>query len=165
MNIPLSLLIYNPVEAFCFILLCDIITSNKTRICIRLIPYLYIFGAVNLFIQNIPNIWIDRPYFAVISIFMNYIVTPFSIRFFYGIIGNKISYKRCFIVGVIDCLFIIVISSIFDFLIKDYNMFYTENKYHELISNSVIFSVQIILYLIIRIKGEHYYEKFCKDGS
>ena len=71
----------------------------------------------------------------------------------------------CVMVSIIDCLFTIVISSIFDIFIKDYNMFYTENKYHEFVSNLVIFSVQITLYLIIRAKGEHYYEKLRKNGS
>lgn len=164
MNILLSLLIYNPIEAYAMILLCDIITGNKTRICFKLILYLYIFGAVNLFIQNIPNIWINKPYFALISIFTNYIITPFSIRFFYTTIGNRISYGGCFVVGVIDCLFIIVMTSILNFVVKDYDMFCPENKYHELISNFIIFSVQTILYLIIRVKGEYYYEKFRKGN-
>lgn len=48
MNIPLSLLIYNPIEAYALVLLCDIITGNRTRICVRLILYLYIFGAANI---------------------------------------------------------------------------------------------------------------------
>lgn len=165
MNIPLSLLIYNPIEAYALVLLCDIITGNRTRIYVRLILYLYIFGVANLLIQNIPNAWVSEPYFAIISIFMNYIVTPLSIKFFYKRICGNITYKMCVMVSIIDCLFIIVISSIFDIFIKDYNMFYTENKYHEFVSNLVIFSVQITLYLIIRAKGEHYYEKLRKNGS
>lgn len=64
MNIPLSLLIYNPIEAYALVLLCDIITGNRTRICVRLILYLYIFGAANILIQNIPNAWVSEPYFC-----------------------------------------------------------------------------------------------------
>lgn len=32
MNIPLSLLIYNPIEAYTLVLLCDIITGNDVRL-------------------------------------------------------------------------------------------------------------------------------------
>ena len=165
MNIPLSLLVYNPIEAYAIILLCDIITGNRTKFSSKMILYLYAFSTVNAFIQMIPMVWIGRSYFAFINIAINYIITPFSIRFFYRIITAKISYKRCFIVGIIDCLFIIIITSILSFVLKDYNMFYTENICHELITNIIIFSVQITLYLIIRIIGDHYYEKFRKGCS
>ena len=57
-----------------------------------------------------------------------------------------------------------IMTSILNFVVKDYDMFCPENKYHELISNFIIFSVQTILYLIIRVKGEHYYEKFRKGN-
>lgn len=77
MNIPLSLLIYNPIEAYALVLLCDIITGNRTRICVRLILYLYIFGAANILIQNIPNAWVSEPYFAIISFYELYCYTTF----------------------------------------------------------------------------------------
>ena len=150
MNIPLSLLIYNPIEAYTMILLCDIITGNRTKINPKLVLYLYVFGAVNLCIQLFPTIWVNKPLFAILNIIVNYLFVPISIKIFYGIVTH-------------NCIFIIVISNIFVLFIESYNMFYTVNKFHEFITNMVIFFVQITLYLIIRFKAGNYYEKYCKS--
>lgn len=163
MNIPLSLLIYNPIEAYTMILLCDIITGNRTKINPKLVLYLYVFGAVNLCIQLFPTIWVNEPLFAILNIIVNYLFVPISIKIFYGIVTHKVTYFKCFIVEVINCIFIIVISNIFVLFIESYNMFYTVNKFHEFITNMVIFFVQITLYLIIRFKAGNYYEKYCKS--
>lgn len=165
MNIPLSLLIYNPIEAYAMILLCDIITGNRTRFHIRMLLYLYMFSTTNVAIQAIPMFWIGSSYFALINIIINYFATPFSIMLFYGIITTKISYRNCVVVSIINCVFVIVITSILNFVFKDYNMFYTENIFHEFITNVIIFSVQTGLYLIIRAIGDYYYEKFRKNRS
>ena len=165
MNIPLSLLIYNPIEAYTIILLCDIITGNRTIFHIRTILYLYMFSTINVVIQSIPMFWIGSSYFAFVNIIINYFVTPFSTMLFYGIITSKISYWNCVVVSVINCIFVIIITSILNFVFKDYNMFYTENIFHEFITNVIIFSVQIGLYLVIRTIGDCYYEKFRKNRS
>ena len=165
MNILLSLLVYNPIEAYTLILLCDIITGSKTNVKIKTIPYFYIFGSVNMAIQLFPTIWVWKCWFAVINIFVNYFITPFSIMLFYGIVNSKISYRKCFVVSAIECAFVIVISEIIVLFIKDYNMFYTENILYEFITNITIFSVQIILYSIIKIRGDCYYEKHRKNRS
>ena len=130
MNIPLSLLIYNPIEAYTMILLCDIITGNRTKINPKLVLYLYVFGAVNLCIQLFPTIWVNKPLFAILNIIVNYLFVPISIKIFYGIVTHKVTYFKCFIVEVINCIFIIVISNIFVLFIESYNMFYTVNKFH-----------------------------------
>lgn len=165
MDIFLSILIYNPIEAFCFLLLCDMITGIKTKIGAWLIPYLYIFGVINIAVQSFPTIWVGEPCFALVNVFVNYFVTPFTLKIFYKCIGNFISYRRSFVAVAIECIFIIVISGVFGLFVKDYDMFYTYNKLHEFITNIVIFSIQIFLYLIIRTKGESYYEKHRKDCS
>ncbi len=68
MNIPLSLLIYNPIEAYTMILLCDIITGNRTKFSIKMINSIYVFGAVNLAIQLVPCLFVGESYFALLNI-------------------------------------------------------------------------------------------------
>lgn len=68
MSVPLSLLIYNPIEAYILILLCDIITGENTKIGIRNIGKLYLLGAVNLLFQSIPNLWYGENFYIFLSI-------------------------------------------------------------------------------------------------
>ena len=113
MNIPLSLLIYNPIEAYTLVLLCDIITGNNTKFTFKNIPILWAFGFVNFVIQCIPNIIYGEYVFVPFIFVMNYMVVPVSIFFFYRIISTSITYKMCVISELINCIFIVVISSIF----------------------------------------------------
>lgn len=150
MNIPLSLLIYNPIEAYTIILLCDVITGNETRFSIKRILLLWVFGATNLLIQLVPYILYGKWFFAVFNISVNYIAIPFSIMYYYKIVSCRISYFRCFISELINCLFVIIISNIFNLLIDKYDMFFSRSIFHEFISNMTIFFVQIVLYSIIK---------------
>ena len=165
MNIPLSLLIYNPIEAYAIILLCDVITDNDTKFTIKRVLLLWSFGATNLFIQLVPYIWYGKWFFAVFNVSVNYIIIPFSIMYYYRIVSCHIGYFRCFISELINCLFIIIISNIFDLLIDKYDMFFSRSIFHEFISNMTIFFVQIILYSIIkhrRFLYEKHFQNFRK---
>ena len=55
MNIPLSLLIYNPIEAYTLVLLCDIITGSRTEFNRKLFPYLFVYSDINFLIQYFLN--------------------------------------------------------------------------------------------------------------
>lgn len=48
MSVPLSLLIYNPIEAYILILLCDVIAENDTKFTIKRALLLWDFGATNM---------------------------------------------------------------------------------------------------------------------
>jgi hypothetical protein len=163
MNVFLSLLIYNPLEAYTLVLLCDIITGNDTKFTFKNLPILWVFGSVNFIIQCVPNIVYGEHLFVPFVFIMNYMVVPVSIFFFYRIISVNIAYKMCVISELINCIFIVVISSIFNVTIESYNMFYFSNRTHEFVSNLVIFFVQILLYGIIKYRRV-YYEKLCKGN-
>ena len=139
MNIPLSLLIYNPIEAYTLILLCDIITGNNTKFTPKKILHLWYFGATNLLIQLIPFVWYGKWFFAILNIAINYIMIPASIMYHYK-----------------------AISDTFSLLIDKYNMFFPISILHEFITNMVIFFVQVILYSIIKYR-RFLYEKRFKD--
>jgi hypothetical protein len=150
MNILLSLLIYNPIEAYTMILLCDIITGSNTKLCIKKIPFIYLFSIVNLFIQSIPYLIQGTRLFAIVNILTGYFVVSISIKYFYSIILSKIAYLNCVIAQFINTLCIIVICSIADTLFNIDSMFINNNILHEFIVNIIIFSVQIIVYKIIK---------------
>lgn len=165
MSVPLSLLIYNPIEAYILILLCDVIAENDTKFTIKRALLLWDFGATNLFIQLVPYIWYGKWFFAIFNVSVNYIIIPFSIMYYYRIVSCRIGYFRCFISELINCLFIIIISNIFDLLIDKYDMFFSRSISHEFISNMTIFFVQIILYSIIkhrRFLYEKHFQNFRK---
>lgn len=92
MNIPLSLLIYNPIEIYTMVLLCDIISNNKSKINIRNIAYMYLFGFVNFCIQYIPNFWYGSSIYCLISLSEALILHPIVIYLFYvKIIKDQLS--------------------------------------------------------------------------
>jgi hypothetical protein len=90
MSVPLSLLIYNPIEAYILILLCDVIAENDTKFTIKRALLLWDFGATNLFIQLVPYIWYGKWFFAIFNVSVNYIIIPFSIMYYYRIVSCRI---------------------------------------------------------------------------
>lgn len=74
MNIPLSLLIYNPIEAYTLILLGDIITGNDTKFNKKSIVALWVFGTVNFVMQFLPNLVYGENCFLFVSCISNYLL-------------------------------------------------------------------------------------------
>lgn len=163
MSILLSLLFYNPIEAYTLILLCDIISGNSTKLNVKNVFMLYIFGSVNFVIQYIPNLTYGNNLFIVVTFGLNYFVIPLSILLFYKIMSTNITYSVCVIAEFVNCIFIIIISGFFNIFIKSYNMFFLYNRFHEFISNFAIFFVQILLYNTIKHRRV-YYEKLRKGN-
>ena len=152
MNVLLSFLVYNPIEAYTLILLCDIITGNIRNNPIKKIRIVLIFSTCNLLIQIIPYLFYNSKLFAIINLFVAYFILPVSVKYFYELCGNKISYKRCVIVQLINSIFIIVISSFTSITFGINSIFYNENGLHEFIINTIIYSLQISLYSLIKRK-------------
>lgn len=163
MNILLSLLIYNPLEAYTLILLCDIITGNNTRFNKNNLITLWEFGAVNFIIQYIPNIIYGFSTYVYLTLFFNYLIIPISLLFFYRGLSGNVKYWNCLVCQMINCLFIIVVSNIFNTFIYSYNIFCPANRFHELFSNFVIFFVQILLYTSIKHRRFHYEKRFQRN--
>ena len=164
MNIPLSLLIYNPIEIYTMVLLCDIISNNKSKINIRNIAYMYLFGFVNFCIQYIPNFWYGSSIYCLISLSEALILHPIVIYLFYvKIIKNQLSIFSVFIASFIEIIFVISISNIFCLYFKNSIIFFNNDILMEFICNFVIFFVQVSLYTFIRRK-ECKYEEYCKGN-
>ncbi len=169
MNIPLSLLIYNPIEAYILILLCDIIAGENTKITIRNIWKLYLLGAVNLLFQNIPNLWYGKNFYILISISEALTVHAIIIYIFYiKVLHKSICIGQAFVAATIQTLFVIILSSSFGLLVKKRIIFFNESLVMEFISNLIISSIQLLLYTFIKKKGKIYEEhckRDCKKGN
>lgn len=165
MNIPLSLLIYNPIEAYALTLLCDIITGNNTWIKKDKIFIIYFLGFINFIIQEIPNIFEETLLYIFMQLICEYILISITMFIFYPILRRyKIKKRQCVIAQFINSVFIIVISSIVGFVLNIVDMFYIQNMFHEFVANTFIFSVQISLYTFIKLRSINY-EKCCKGSG
>lgn len=162
MNIPLSLLIYNPLEAYTLVLLCDIITGRKTIFNIKSVPIIYIFGFINFIIQWIPNLFYGSILFAILGLFNGYFVVSFSLMLMYKYLSCHVLYRECILCQLINTIFIVVISSVMKFTFNIGDLFYNNNNLHEFIVNLLIFSMQIITYNFIR--SVFNYEKYSKEN-
>lgn len=164
MNILLSLLIYNPVETYVLILLCDIINGHKTKFTRKTLWRLYLFSLLNFVVQISPYIWYGKIVYLIGNIVVAYIITPFTLKWFYvKFINNKLTTRQAFVAVFIYCIFAIVVPMVSDAVFKTHTLFYNNNNLHEFIVNFIIFFLQITLYKFIEKKGL-YYEKFCKEN-
>mgnify|MGYP004564090875 CR=1 FL=1 len=161
-NILLSLLIYNPIEAYTMILLCDTITGNNTKFSKRNILLLFLFGTVNFVIQYLPNFIENDNVFCVLMFAVCYVTMPFSLKYFYHIISlNNISMLRSVMAIFVSCIIIMVISSVFSVITNQNNILCNHNNLSEFIINTIIHILQIVVYNYIKRKSMEY-EKFCK---
>lgn len=162
MNIPLSLLIYNPIEAYTLILLGDIITGNDTKFDKKSIVALWVFGAVNFIIQYLPSFIENDNVFCTLMFIVCYVAMPFSLKYFYYIISlNSISMLRSVMAIFVSCIIIMVISFVFSVITNQNNILCNHNNLSEFIINMIIHILQIVVYNYIKRKSMEY-EKFCK---
>lgn len=162
MNILLSLLIYNPIEAYTMILLCGVIRCSDIRLGRYKILKLFLLGSVNLFVQCSSFTLYGKNGFLILNIVISYIITPILIKIFCLIVLNEsVKIMHSFICVCIMSIFSIIILAIFGFIFNENILFYNNNVIYEFISNMLIFGVQILLYTIIKIKRGKY-EESCK---
>lgn len=164
MNVFLSLLIYNPLEAYTLVLLCDITTGKDLKFKARNIVALYVFSSINFINQLIPYIWYGKDIFIPLNLITGYLITPILLKIFCNLVVFNVSIIDCFIAQFISCIFIIVISSFFDVLFHVNSIYYNYSILYEFIINIIIFSIQILLYKTIKIR-RCFYEEFCKRVS
>lgn len=166
MNILLSLLVYNPLEAYTMILLCDLITGNNTHLIIKNVWKLFLFSSLNVIVQLVPYLWYGEWAYSILNIIVAYTVIPLLLKHFYvSLFYGSINNIQPFIVMFIISVFAIVIPVILNFLFDINTIFYNYNGLHEFIVNFVIFFLQIPLYkimLIKRDKYEKYYQGICR---
>lgn len=160
MNIPLSLLIYNPIEAYTMILLCDVINFKHTKFTLKNIVLLYGLSTINFCLQMIPYIWEGSITHIYGNMIVSYGVIPIVVRAFYKIMCGDISYRIVFVAEMIICVYTVVLSMVLNAIFGFNNMFINDNILHEFITNSVIFVVQIVSYTFIKKWSIRYEEHF-----
>lgn len=160
MNILLSLLIYNPIEAYTMILLCGVINFRHTKFTLKNIALLYGLSAINFGLQMIPYIWEGSIVHICGNMIVSYGIIPIIVRAFYKIMCGDISYRRVFVAEMIICVYTVVLSMILNAAFGFNNMFINDNILHEFITNSVIFVVQIVSYTFIKKWSIRYEEHF-----
>lgn len=112
MNVPLSLLIYNPIETYTMILLCDVINFRHTKFTLKNIALLYGLSAINFGLQMIPYIWEGSIVHICGNMIVSYGIIPIIVRAFYKIMCGDISYRRVFVAEMIICVYTVVLSMI-----------------------------------------------------
>lgn len=161
MNTFLSLLIYNPLEAVAIILLCDILSGNRTRLSIRNVLFLYLFGGVSYCIQDIANLWFGDMNFIFANVLVVVLIYPFIIYTFYFMIYGKMARYRIFVVAsLVDNTFILTISFILNMLFRNTNPFYNNDIKREFIIDITIFTILISLLIFIKKKEISYEKRF-----
>lgn len=160
MNVPLSLLIYNPIEAYTMILLCDVINFKNTKFTLKNIALLYGLSAINFSLQMIPYIWEGSIVHICGNMIVSYGIIPIIVRAFYKIMCGDISYRRVFVAEMIICVYTVVLSMILNVAFGFNNMLINDNILHEFITNFVIFVVQIVSYTFIKKWSIRYEEHF-----
>jgi hypothetical protein len=159
MNIHISLLIYNPIEAYTIILLCGIIRGSDIKIGRYKILKLFIFGTITFLFQYIPYFWYGKIIFLILNIVITYFVLPVVIKIIFLIIFKEnVALRQVLVCVFIMGVFSIITSTIFGIIFKNDILFYN-NSILQL--NFSILLLQIILYNFIRIKKDRY-EKLCK---
>lgn len=162
MNIPLSLLIYSPIEAYTIILLCGIIRGSDIKIGRYKILKLFIFGTITFLFQYIPYFWYGKIIFLILNIVITYFVLPVVIKIIFLIIFKEnVALRQVLVCVFIMGVFSIITSTIFGIIFKNDILFYNNSILQEFILNFSILLLQIILYNFIRIKKDRY-EKLCK---
>ncbi len=156
MNIPLSLILYNPIEALFLFYVCNLFSGHtipfKDLIKKNWLNILF-FSTLLLALQWIPNAYTDFHAWKLITgIFISRILSPILLYILYNK-KNKISLLRCFVIFTLYSTSINLIVIFFNFGITPNN-----NLIVEFFGNIFMKVIQVLLINI-------FYEvfKFMKD--
>ena len=149
MNIPISFLILNPLEALVVIMGCDIFTNRKFNIS-KDIKHIYILGTINLIIQILINLFEIGILSLVLNILIPFIISPYVIKIYYNKFLDNIKYWNVFIVQAIYMITTSIIVYLFEgFSSTIYTVNYINLNY-EMGINICKTVLQIILIFILR---------------
>lgn len=151
MNIPLSFLLLNPLEALVVILGCDVFTARKFNLK-QDIKYCYILGTINLIIQILLNYCSIGVFGLIINFIVPIFISPILTMFYYNKTFNNynIRYLQTLI---IQCLYISSMFLLIYIFNNINNNIYTtiyHNIYYETIINIFKFFIQILMINILK---------------
>lgn len=120
MNTILTLLIYNPLEAFFLIRFCDIIIGRN--FIKKDIFNCYFLGFINYMIQCLPNLFYGKCVFSLIQTICVLLILPLTLFMYYNRFINRIRITYCIMSYIL--LFILVTISCFILLPSVINCIY-----------------------------------------
>ena len=151
MNFYLSLLIYNPLEAFILIYFCSIFGNFKLNK--NILKECYILGSINLAVQYMGrNIENDALMFLY-DIFISIIVTPILLFIFIRLFHNITDIKLCIFSAIFNFLTLFASLFLLNF-IKGIDVIFTgfySEILHEFLLNIYIKIFQIFILYLLRI--------------
>lgn len=149
MNIPISFLILNPLEALVVIMGCDIFTNRKFNIS-KDIKHVYILGTINLIIQILINLFEVGILSLLLNILVPFIISSYITKVYYSKCLCNIKYWEAFITQALYMITTSIIIYIFEgFDSNIYTVNYINLNY-EIIINILKTVFQIILIFILR---------------
>lgn len=154
MNIPMSFLILNPLEALVVIMGCDIFTNRKFNIS-KDIKHIYILGTINLAVQIFLHLFKSNILGLLLNILVPFIISPYITKIYYNKFLGEIKYLQIFIVQASYMVTMALTISLFN-LIFD-NIYITEyiNTVYDLSTNLTKSFIQVLMIFILRrIKNE-----------
>ena len=154
MNTILTLLIYNPLEAFFLIRFCDII--SKRKFVIKDIRKYYLYGFISFWLQCLPNILYGTDIFAISHVVSSIIILPIILYAYYNISVGRIKFGTCFTAYCI--LTAVVVLCCFCIYPAFSNIIYCIDIpfVFEFAVNMTILLVRIVILYILRKLVSHY---------
>lgn len=152
MNIPISFLILNPLEALVVIMGCDIFTNRKFNIS-KDIKHVYILGTINLIIQILINLFEVGISSLILNILIPFIISPYITKIYYNRYLGNIKYCNVFIVQAIYMVTTAITIYLFNFIFNNIYITIYINTLYDLATNLTKSFIQVlIIYTLRRIK-------------
>ena len=152
MNIPMSFLILNPLEALVVIMGCDIFTNRKFNIS-KDIKHVYILGTINLIIQILINLFEVGILSLLLNILVPFIISPYITKIYYNRYIGNIKYCNVFIVQAIYMVTTAITIYLFNFIFSNIYITKYVNTLYDLATNLTKSFIQVlIIYTLRRIK-------------
>lgn len=149
MNILMSFLILNPLEALVVIMGCDIFTNRRFNI-LNDIKYVYGLSTINLIIQILLH-WLKSDILGLLSnLVVPFIISPYITNVYYNKYLGKIKYYNVFIVQSLYMITMSLTIGLFNIIFDEIYVTEYINIFYELIVNLSKSIIQILIIFIVR---------------
>ena len=154
MNIPMSFLILNPLEALVVIMGCDIFTNRKFNIS-KDIKHIYILGTINLIVQIFLHSFKSDILGLLLNIFVPFVISPYITKTYYNKYLGEVKYLQVFVVQAFYMITMALIISLFNLIFDEIYITEYINTVYDLSTNLTKSFIQVlIIFILRRIKNE-----------
>lgn len=153
MNILISLLLYNPLEALLLIRFCDVLTKRTFKLS-DLISC-YILGTVNLIFQNFRTTFSNPVYILIYDMFVMFIPMILLLFIYYNNVViyrhsvKRITVMNVFMIQIINFITTSLVVNFFNYVFGNIFTFRYVNNYYEFIINICLRIFQLGLIVAI----------------